>query len=117
MNFLKRIAALLSSFGFAAILLVFLTLLTWLGTLEQVEHGLYETQKKYFESIFLVHWVGLRLPWIADGAFEWAHVSLPVPLPGVYLLLSLLLLNLLCGGIVRMRKDRARLGILVAHLG
>jgi hypothetical protein len=113
----KKLFALLSSFGFAAILLVFLTLLTWLGTLEQVEHGLFETQKKYFESVFLVHRFDLRLPWIADGSFEWAHVSLPLPLPGVYLLLSLLLLNLVCGGIVRMRKDRARLGILIAHLG
>lgn len=117
MNLFKKLFALLSSFGFASILLLFLTLLTWLGTLEQVDHGLYETQKKYFESAFLVHNVDLRLPWIADGAFEWAHVSLPVPLPGVYLLLSLLLLNLLCGGIVRLRKDKARLGILIAHLG
>ena len=42
------LSSFLASFGFAAILLVFLTLLTWLGTLEQVEHGLFETQKKYF---------------------------------------------------------------------
>ena len=117
MNFLKRLFALLSSFGFAAILLVFLTLLTWLGTLEQVEHGLFETQRKYFESVFLVHRFDLRLPWFSDGSFDWTHVSLPLPLPGVYLLLSLLLLNLVCGGILRMRKDRARAGILVAHLG
>ena len=117
MNFLKRIVALLSSFGFAAILLVFLMLLTWLGTLEQVQHGLFETQKKYFESIFLVHWFEMRLPWFADGSFEWTRLSIPLPLPGVYLLLSLLLLNLVCGGIVRMRKDKARAGILVAHLG
>ncbi|HET6163895.1 MAG TPA: cytochrome c biogenesis protein ResB [Planctomycetota bacterium] len=101
MAFLKKLLAFLSSFGFAAILLVFLTLLTFLGTLEQVEHGLFETQKKYFESMFLVHWAG----------------PIPIPLPGVYLLLSLLLLNLTCGGIVRMRKDLARAGILVAHLG
>lgn len=117
MKAFKKLFAILSSFGFAAILLVFLTLLTWLGTLEQVEHGLFETQKKYFESIFLVHKFDLRLPWITDGSFEWAHVAFPLPLPGVYLLLSLLLLNLVCGGIVRMRKDRARLGILIAHLG
>jgi hypothetical protein len=117
MNFLKRLFALLSSFGFAAILLVFLTLLTWLGTLEQVEHGLFETQRKYFESVFLVHRFAVTLPWYSDGSFEWTRLSLPLPLPGVYLLLSLLLLNLICGGILRMRKDKARLGILVAHLG
>ena len=101
MAFLKKLSALLSSFGFVAIILVFLTLLTFLGTLEQVEHGLFETQKKYFDSLWLVHWFG----------------PIPVPLPGVYLLLALLLVNLVWGGIVRMRKDVARLGILVAHLG
>src|SRR5690349_23344782 len=98
MRFLKKLLAFLSSFGFAAILLVFLTLLTWLGTLEQIEHGLFETQKKYFDSLYLVHWLettpalGFRIG---------------IPLPGVYLLLGLLLLNLVCGGIVRMRKDFA----------
>jgi hypothetical protein len=123
MNFLKKTFALLSSFGFAAVILVFLTLLTWLGTLEQVEKGLFETQKKYFESVFLIHQAGpwdFRLwPWSDDASAWFHHVvgPIPVPLPGVYLLLTLLLTNLVCGGIVRMRKDKARLGILVAHLG
>src|SRR4030095_16812786 len=76
MNFWKKLSSTLSSFGFAAILLVFLMLLTWLGTLEQVEKGLYETQKKYFESIFLVHDAGpwdLRFPWWEDGEFTFGH--------------------------------------------
>jgi hypothetical protein len=101
MSFLKKLSALLSSFGFVAIILLFLMVLTFLGTLDQVEHGLFETQKKYFDSLWLVHWFG----------------PIPVPLPGVYLLLALLLVNLVWGGVVRMRKDVARLGILVAHLG
>ncbi len=108
MRFLKKLSAVLSSFGFAAILLCFLTLLTWLGTLEQVEHGLFETQKKYFDSLWLIHWFDTS---------STLHFKIPLPLPGVYLLLALLLLNLLWGGIVRMRKDVARAGILVAHLG
>ena len=40
------------------VLLAFLGLLTWLGTLEQTQTGLYEVQKKYFESLILVHHVG-----------------------------------------------------------
>jgi hypothetical protein len=121
MQFLKKLAALLGSFGFAAILLVFLTLLTWLGTLYQVDHGLLETQKRYFDSVFLIHWMPIAVPLPStDGGLHMVFHSLfsvPIPLPGVYLLLALLLLNLVIGGIVRMRWDKARLGILVAHLG
>ena len=43
----------LSSLALSCTLLVLLGLLTWLGTLEQVEYGLFEVQKKYFESLFL----------------------------------------------------------------
>jgi len=61
-------------------------LLTWFGTLEQVEHGLFETQKKYFESLGLIHWIdatgslGFRIPCAAGSST---------------LLLALLLMNLL----------------------
>ena len=46
----------LSSMKLTVVLLVLLGLLTWLGTLEQVDHGLFNVQKKYFESIVLVHY-------------------------------------------------------------
>jgi len=91
----------LSSFGLACILLILLGLLTWLGTLEQVHSGLYDVQKKYFESFFLVHRAG----------------PVPVPLPGANLVLCALFVNLLAGGVVRLRKSRATAGILIAHLG
>src|SRR5262249_52506242 len=81
--------------------LVLLGILTWLGTLEQVGSGLYEVQKKYFESFVLMHHAG----------------PIPIPLPGANLVLSLLFVNLLVGGIVRMRKGTSTAGILVAHLG
>ena len=65
----------LASYGFVVVLLSFLLLLTLLGTLEQAEYGLFAVQKKYFDSLFLVHKLfGL----------------IPIPLPGVYLLLALL---------------------------
>jgi hypothetical protein len=92
----------LGSYGLACVLLGFLFVLTFLGTIEQTEYGLYEVQKKYFESLYLVHWVG--------GV-------VPLPLPGVYLVLIVLFVNLVVGGLIRIRKSSATLGVIVIHLG
>jgi hypothetical protein len=92
----------LTSYGLACVILVLLLLLTFLGTLEQAHTGIFDVQKKYFESLFLVHKVG--------GV-------LPVPLPGGALLMSLFAINLMLGGLVRVHKDRRRIGILVGHTG
>lgn len=91
----------LSSLKLSCVLLMLLGLLTWLGTLEQVHLGLYEVQKKYFESFVLVHHAG----------------PVPIPLPGAYLVMALLFVNLLVGGIVRLRRHNGTLGVLVVHLG
>lgn len=91
-----------ASYGFAVVILFFLLLLTLFGTLEQVNVGLFEAQKKYFESLFLVHYL-----------FD----VIPIPLPGVYLLLVLLFVNLVCGGIIRARKEWKHPGMLIAHSG
>jgi cytochrome c biogenesis protein ResB len=91
----------LSSLWLAATLLVLLALLTWLGTLEQVHSGLFEVQKKYFESIFFIHNAG----------------PVPVPLPGATLVMGVLFVNLLLGGIIRIRKGKATVGILITHFG
>ncbi|MDZ4859262.1 MAG: cytochrome c biogenesis protein ResB [Candidatus Hydrogenedentes bacterium] len=99
---IKNIFRFLSSYGFACVIFVFLLLLTFLGTMEQVDHGLYEVQKKYFESVFLVHWL-----------FD----VVPIPLPGVYLLLTLFTINLIAGGIIRIRKSKSTVGNLITHFG
>ncbi|MEZ5977267.1 MAG: cytochrome c biogenesis protein ResB [Planctomycetota bacterium] len=78
-----------------------LALLTFLGTIEQTEHGLYEVQRRYFESLLLFHDVG----------------GVPVPLPGGGLVMGLLFVNLLLGGVVRLRKGVRTAGVLVAHVG
>ena len=75
---LRRVLDVLSSYVLSVAVLLLLFLLTFLGTIEQVNEGLFEVQKKYFESIFLLQWVG----------------PVPVPLPGVYLLLVVLTVNL-----------------------
>ena len=97
----KGFVDVLSSLNLSVALLVILGLLTWFGTLEQVEMGLFDVQKKYFESFFLVHWLG----------------PIPIPLPGANLVLCVLFVNLLVGGVIRMRRGLATAGILITHLG
>lgn len=101
-SLLKSLFRFFASTGLSVVLLLFLMLLTFLGTLAQVEHGLYEVQKQYFGSLVVVH-----------------HLFgiVPVPLPGAYLLLLLVFVNVLCGGVVRARKGWKQVGVLIGHLG
>jgi len=98
----KKIFAFLASYGFACFIFLMLFVLTLLGTFEQVEHGLFDVQKKYFESYFLVH-----------------HLFgvVPIPLPGVFLLGIMFSVNLICGGLIRIRKGKDQIGNLIAHGG
>ena len=91
----------LGSYGLACTLLFFMFLLTLLGTLAQVSDGLFAVQKRYFESWYVLQPVG----------------PIFVPLPGGALCMGLLALNLLVGGLVRIRKTAATAGILVVHVG
>jgi hypothetical protein len=96
-----RVFDAISSMWISITLLSFLLLLTVLGTLEQTQTSLFEVQRRYFESIFVIH----------------RFWGVPVPLPGVYLLLVLLAVNLVCGGLVRIRKSTTTMGVIVGHLG
>ncbi|MGE0192954.1 MAG: cytochrome c biogenesis protein ResB [Planctomycetota bacterium] len=89
------------SFHLAVLVLVLLLVLTWFGTMAQATRTIYDVQREYFESAFVLVHAG----------------PVPLLLPGAYLLLAVLLVNLVLGGIVRMRKRKATLGVLVAHLG
>jgi len=102
MKILKSIFNVFTSYGMACILFLLLLVLVFVGTLAQVEHGLFYAQKYYFDSYYTIHY-----------AFD----TIPVPLPGVFLLLILLSINLIAGGIFRMRKDWRRAGVLIIHLG
>ncbi len=99
---IQQLLDFLASYGLCCILLLFLFLLTLLGTLEQTQMGLYDVQKKYFESLFLVHWL-----------FD----KVPVPLPGTYLVLLLLAVNLGLGGFIRIKKSKRTVGVIITHLG
>lgn len=100
-NLLRSIFNFFASYGFASIILFLLLLLTLFGTLDQVENGLFSASKKYFESFIVVQDIG----------------PIPVLLPGVYLLMVLLFVNMLCGAILRAPKEWKRPGMLIAHGG
>lgn len=108
---LRRILGVLSSLKLAVILLGLLLVLTYLGTIEQADIGLYRAQKKYFDSWFLIHEFGIGLP----GQAAW--FSLPLILPGAYLVSAVLFINLSIGGVLLMRRGIRRIGILIAHFG
>ncbi len=97
----KQIFKFLASFGLAVAIFILFFLLILFGTLYQVDHGLYEAQSKYFSSMFVVHKLG----------------PVAIPLPGGYLLMAVFGVNLVCGGLIRMRKNLRRPGILITHIG
>ncbi len=103
MSFIRRAIALLSSYGLACLLLSGLFVLTLLGTLEQGTIGLHAAQEKYFSS--LVVWV--KLP---------GGLALPV-FPGGYTLMTLLSVNILLGGILRLRRTPSKIGLFIVHIG
>ncbi len=98
---LARTLEVIGSLRLSVVLLVLLALLTWLGTLEQVDTGLFEVQRRYFDSLFLVHQA-------------W---GVPIPLPGARLVMAILFVNLVVGGVLRLRRGWATTGVLVAHVG
>ena len=79
---------LFGSYGLVIVLLLLLLVVVYLGTIEQTRIGLYDVQKKYFESFYF----------FADLPGFWGSPSQPepvsIPLPGVYLILLLLSINL-----------------------
>lgn len=100
-----RVVDVLGGFHVAIASMVLLLILTWLSTLEQTgPNGLYWTLKKYFsyEAWYV-------LPTINEKTF-------PVPLPGGYWVCVVFTLNLICGGIIRMRKGLKQLPIFFSHL-
>jgi hypothetical protein len=102
MALLKKISNFIASYKLSCVLFLLLLLLTYLGTIYQVENGLYQSQKKYFESIFLIHW--------AYGVF-------PVPLPGGYLLMTITFINIFWGAVTRFRMQWSHIGFMLMHAG
>ncbi len=149
--------AFLSSFGLATVTLVLLLLIVLLGTFDQVEHGLFESQKRFFESAIAVvnvwnikdaEWpvpvlaatglvllaAGLRFLFLKEtrpgmfavcflagvillvgAGFGYSTKQVAVLLPGGYVLMLILTVNITIGALRRIRKTPSKLGILIAH--
>jgi len=94
----------ITSLRLTVICLAMAIVLVFAGTLAQVEVGLWDAQKSYFQS-FLVFWR-------PDG---W---SMRIPVwPGGYLLGGVLVLNLIAAHFKRFKFSRKKVGILLTHAG
>ncbi len=97
-----RLLDLMGSYGLACMLLLCLFALTYQGTMFQVDHGLYQAKKRFFES-----W----LVWSEVGGVE-----LPL-FPGGVTCMTLLSVNLLVGGLLRLRLGQRTVGVAIVHVG
>jgi hypothetical protein len=101
-SFGQLVLHVLSSFGLVCVCLLCLFFLTIFGTLHQIDHGLYDAKQKFFNSWFL---------WTELGG-----VNLPV-FPGGVLTMSVLAMNLLVGGILRIHWRSRSAGVIIIHFG
>jgi hypothetical protein len=79
-------------------------ILVFLGTLDQVNIGVYEAENRYFKSFFLYFTppgTTLKIPWFPSG----------------YLVGGLLLMNLIAAHLARFKFTWKKAGILVLHTG
>lgn len=101
---MDKVLKFISSLRLTVALLSFSLVLVFVGTIAQVEQGLWDTQVRFFRSLF-VYWKP------AGGEF-----GIPV-LPGGYLLGWALLVNLLAAHYVRFKFAWSKLGIFLTHFG
>lgn len=100
-----------SSIRLTLFLLTASLILIFFGTLDQVQYGIYFTQQKYFEHVFVI-W---EYPpqWIFGQELDWLHL----PLPGGYFLGPLLIINLACAHFRYFRPSWKKAGIPLIHGG
>jgi len=101
---LKRIIAVISSLRLTVVCLAIAMVLVFVGTLAQVDEGLYQAQNRYFKSLWI---------WWSPGN---ATFKIPV-FPGGYLVGGVLLVNLIAAHIKRFELSRKKIGIFIIHSG
>ena len=101
---IDRLVKILTSLRLTVVLLAFAIIIVFIGTLAQVDEGLFNAQSRYFRQ------------WIILGADLFGH-KIPLVFPGGYLVGTLLLLNLLAAHIYRFQLTIKKLGIQLAHAG
>ena len=108
---MTALARFFSSLQLTVILLSFSMLLVFFGTLDQVDYGIWETQRRYFESFYIV-W-DYPEKWKFYDSLFWLHV----PMPGGYFLGGLLLINLVAAHFTRFKMTWKKSGIFLIHFG
>jgi hypothetical protein len=108
---MKALFNFFSSLRLTVVLLAFSMMLIFFGTIAQVETGIWETQRQYFESIIAV-W-SYPSSWALQDQLSW----LRIPMPGGYLLGAMLLINLIAAHITRFKFTAKKAGIFLIHFG
>lgn len=93
-----------TSLRLTVVLLSFAIILVFIGTIAQVDEGLYNAQARYFRQ------------WLIFGLDVFGH-KVPLILPGGYLIGTMLLINLLAAHIYRFQLSVKKIGIQLAHAG
>jgi hypothetical protein len=103
-HFLDRLISFFTSLRLTVVCLALALVLVFLGTLAQVELGLYKAQNEYFRSFFIY--------WAPKGA-AW---RIPV-FPGGYLIGGVLLINLVASQLRRFTFTASKIGLWMVHVG
>jgi hypothetical protein len=109
----------LASLKLTVVLFALSIFLVFLGTLAQIDYGLFTVLHKYFRALYV--WIPFQLlvqfGQIFLGVPKSANVPGSFPYPGGWLLGGLLLVNLLAAHLVRFKVSLKRSGILLIHSG
>lgn len=108
---IRKLLNAFSSIKLTVVLLMAALLLVFFGTLDQVNYGIYEIQKRYFQSV-IAFW---SYPVEGPGGNFLKYLT--IPLPGGGLLGVLLLLNLVCAHFKYFVLSWKKIGIALIHLG
>jgi hypothetical protein len=100
----NRLLSFFSSLRLTVVCLGIALVLVFVGTLAQVEQGLYQAQDRFFRSL-LIYW--------SPAGSDW---KIPV-FPGGYLIGGVLLVNLLAAHAKRFKFTKSKIGILITHAG
>lgn len=101
---MNKLLKILTSLRLTVLCLCLAIILIFVGTLAQVDQGLYQAQSRYFRSLLI--W------WSPQGS----HLHIPI-FPGGYLVGFVLLANLIAAHITRFKFTKKKLGILITHFG
>jgi hypothetical protein len=102
--FIGRLIQFFTSLRLTVVLLAFGIVLVFIGTLAQVDEGIFDAQSHYFRQ------------WIVLGLDLFGR-RVPLILPGGYLIGTMLLINLVAAHIYRFQLSAKKIGIQLAHAG